>query len=380
MVVTLIALVVGVYYFAFQNETSPIETSNGDIKISDDLTSVEISFKHNKEGFEKVLAMVGEDVMSSFYYIIYKKDGEIVVVREVWNGGATRIPEVNYYFFTGKQLLIQKTFRGKEEDIEEIINEDDENLIFEKKLVYDNYKLVEWIQDEEMIDSSDPRWIEVEQYIQEQVNYLLVKLEEIYIVDQFAIYDDFWLVQKPTTPPIGPTVPPSAVQQPQIEYEVADWRTYRNAKLGFEFKYPANYGEVEFLRRECFDNDGELFRISFSRNKEIRFGGDSENCAEPRGAQWNDFIYYKKTQDGKYIYYFAKDKNFEVTASKIIQPLEIVVINNQNLGLALQATDRVALLNMRGNIFKGIAFVYNNIPNEEEETFDQILSTFKFIK
>lgn len=181
------------------------------------------------------------------------------------------------------------------------------------------------------------------------------------------------IINQPQGPAGSTPTPLAGLSQP----DTSNWKTYQNFELGFEFQYPSAWGELEFLLRDC-DDGGRLFRITFSIRKDVDFGGNSENCSEPRGAGWTDFIGYKKESTGKYIYNFSEGRGFEVIPTKVIEPLEILVIGHQDLGLALQPTDRAALLNMPNLTFRGIAFAYYNIPKEEEVMFDQILSTFKF--
>ncbi len=168
--------------------------------------------------------------------------------------------------------------------------------------------------------------------------------------------------------------------------QTAGWKTYKNKELALEFKYPKEWGDAKFTRNICqspetTDNIGELFRINFTLNNKVSFGGDSSNCSEPRGASWTDFGFYSQVSDNVFKYHIAGDSTgIDFTPNKILEPLNILVLENQNLGLTLSPTQIGALVNIDHPVFKGMAFIYFSASKAEKETFEQMLSTLKFTK
>jgi len=168
--------------------------------------------------------------------------------------------------------------------------------------------------------------------------------------------------------------------------ETANWQTYRNEELNFEFSYPREFGEVEFKIRQ--GEAGKICQGTFTKNTKFTFGGVTKDFTEGRVGNFTDTQGYL-LENGKYFYKFIADKKIEIIPSEFIDinsGLEkALLIENQNIGLLIIKTSIGALINLPNKEFPGLGFIYSttypNLPTSEEKAvFKTILSTFRFNK
>lgn len=179
-----------------------------------------------------------------------------------------------------------------------------------------------------------------------------------------------------------------------IVNDISDWQTYRNEKVGFSVDYPSDWGPVTTeVFRNAISGKGEEFYAYFSNKNFIIESktSDFKPWGEPNPYLGTDpFQYCKKVavsmDDCKKI-----DKNITIFSygEKTEETIELM---------------RKAVINNLSNKYKGLTIFYRfpsykkNISSMGDEeinkiikeqiskfdkntinTFDQILSTFKFI-
>ncbi|PJE50654.1 MAG: hypothetical protein COV29_02880 [Candidatus Yanofskybacteria bacterium CG10_big_fil_rev_8_21_14_0_10_36_16] len=155
---------------------------------------------------------------------------------------------------------------------------------------------------------------------------------------------------------------------------------YRNEELGIEFQYPAEWGSIDFSIQPANGTEGvpgigESFWGRFNKAK-LSFGGVTKDFSEPRGKSFMDFA-------------------GNPGGAEADNPTKVIILNEEKkvfifadgipdypiLGPPLLSNNaRGARAYLSGPKFYGIAFVYNQIPQEEVELFDQMLSSIKYLR
>lgn len=177
------------------------------------------------------------------------------------------------------------------------------------------------------------------------------------------------------------SVNPEATRSGGTDKGSADWKTYTNTKNGFSIKYPNNW----YITTEATTNtpntpQGKLFILqiaSCDSSKQAHcFLKAKENFLEvSRQDKYAESLdnYFKAVTSGKRIY--------SKKTSTIEDETAIFYSFNSNNDFNLIYRD--LLIKHNGNIFR-IEFSSNIDPNgvdqkQSVETFNQILSTFKFL-
>ncbi len=108
------------------------------------------------------------------------------------------------------------------------------------------------------------------------------------------------------------------------------------------------------------------------------FGGSTTNFAANRGTYITDYKYYELGTGGKYRLRYG-DSFVSITPDKIIKiktsGKALLVFSDQIKPLA-NKNDRVAFLNLGNRQFKGLVFVYKQIPQTEVTKFDSMVESF----
>jgi hypothetical protein len=160
------------------------------------------------------------------------------------------------------------------------------------------------------------------------------------------------------------------------EVDISTWQTYRNEERGFEVKYPNNfeilkgpYGAVSFHKKEGTALSEDAFDVSVSdRNQSSNYYGGKNPTIQSLDA-----------------YADSLAKNSVKTRKVIISENEVLeVVFGDGEGIVQIATEPDIFMAKRR-----YAFIYNDFfytveyfSNDSEfiNIFDQMLSTFKFIK
>ncbi len=145
--------------------------------------------------------------------------------------------------------------------------------------------------------------------------------------------------------------------------DISDWKTYRDDEYGFELKYPEDWN---FITQVGFQ--------SLSK-EEVKEWGTSKN------------IVYTKIQAGKRNSYESFKNKSAYQIINVEMERELVIDGSKTIVVLFTPKEYPSNLEYyRYNIFIGDQKYSFDIRNENEisksdiETFDQILSTFKFTK
>ncbi len=179
-------------------------------------------------------------------------------------------------------------------------------------------------------------------------------------------------------PPSATTSSEQVVTPSPNNYE--GWSRYSNAGYEIAFMYPSEWGEP--IIGEAAGTSGKSLSGRFSNLESIFFRAVTSDYTNPTGAQLASSGCIL-TPSGKYSCGFAKDKAYTVTpdliyASKDDQ--EILVVYNQEWPQLLQPGTRAAFINLSGQTYKGIAFAYQDIPENEVVNFDLLVKSVTALK
>lgn len=169
-------------------------------------------------------------------------------------------------------------------------------------------------------------------------------------------------------------------------------KQYVSNDLGFSFFYPATFGDVsiEFVQKAT----GTVFNGKFSLNDKLIFSGVSTNYVSEATSSVHDFIETQGFLDQKNKYYFEEPGKKDSTAFEI-QPVKIIgyrggealVINKKSFVGQDEFTKNAgkpfvdigenigALLNLKNDKYKGLAFVNMDFGLMPMESFEEMLKT-----
>jgi len=162
-----------------------------------------------------------------------------------------------------------------------------------------------------------------------------------------------------------PVLPTAIVESPQVTEEkatvsdeIANWKTYRNEEYGFEFRYPLEWMFVGPSRLEPNNNYKQLLAIGPSQtNVKLSLGIVNRNLNETP-----DLIFL--IHDAKFFLESIQNIGIHGTEAKEL------IIQNKAVGDTF-----VDVLIPMGSKTVELWVAQNN-----KNTLDQILSTFKFIE
>lgn len=173
---------------------------------------------------------------------------------------------------------------------------------------------------------------------------------------------------------------------------------YNNEELGISFSYPAVYGEVLINYEE--GGSGKLFYGTFSDFNDLVFGGVSPDYTTSRELALTDTQGYRQ-RGGKYYYKSLGEDPvvYEVEVFKVLdaENTEIPVIDKENFlvpddvgpsfeevvakaegeeaDVAEEKNKLLALINLEGDEFAGLAFLNNNTESVSLSDFEDILTS-----
>lgn len=211
---------------------------------------------------------------------------------------------------------------------------------------------------------------------------------------------------------VMPTQIPTTTPLPDA---TANWKTYTITSVGLEFKLPPSLSDLGHLKEEIVQGEkGSLVCVSFFPenyndvkpknasnksgiceyhilSKSFSAGTSSVNFEQGRGGVFSDLQGFKK-ENGKYYAKFVDNKTFEISNDLItevknknnVQILKVIgksYESGETHGQSVLGTPGNgrfgALINTRSATYPGftIDVASDKLTNE---TFDQVLSTFKF--
>jgi hypothetical protein len=201
------------------------------------------------------------------------------------------------------------------------------------------------------------------------------------ILISFGVILGLSLKPKPQ-PSQTPTIsqPTQAPQQKQEPIDTSNWKTYRNEKYGFEFKYPKDYDKVEKCKLKETDNGIEIGEGRLRIEVEVlKYEHPLENYVQK-------FVAEKMKEYG--ILGRSLD---ELAEENLWIPVEkILVGSNEGFRVSLPVKPSNIIFLSNGNKFYKIIWTsigvtsclgYNGIEGYEEfQIFEQIPFTFRIIK
>ena len=190
-------------------------------------------------------------------------------------------------------------------------------------------------------------------------------------------------------------------------FDISDWQTYRNEELGFEFKYPSEFGEIVFevAPEISLPVEGEKVGMkmegTFSESSLV-FGGKTATYNNvSREITKINFKGYIKNDDG---YFFGfnpyQDELYgKMTPKKIINN-DVLLVNCESFAKRCLIVNTymsrtvdedikhsmAGLINLKESEFGGLMILANSRYNNkyhkymDEDRFVEILSTFRFIE
>jgi len=159
-----------------------------------------------------------------------------------------------------------------------------------------------------------------------------------------------------------------------VQDETANWKTYTNTKDNYSIRYPQNWFDRKGYEASGIDSE------HYFSNEDTTY----ESLSSEGVYIFIKKYYDKTTQDNPY-FYFNQDKNYPGA--------ELITINEQP---AVKTKIKIPNLSGKGDTekyFNQVSIVYNNkiyykitleswinqAVKNNESTFDQILSTFRFL-
>ena len=175
------------------------------------------------------------------------------------------------------------------------------------------------------------------------------------------------------------------------ETEVGEekWLTYTNEELGFSFEYPKYLGKPNFEIKE--GSTGNMFYIFFNIDNLLFVGAtedygaaiDQLSLARTRG--------HEQSQEGVYYYNIINNK-LKVEPDKIIKAStgeEVLILGHDSFvdlrnfdegpytQLKLNKGERLATVNLEGNVYSGMAFINRNAKELSMADFEKIIQSIK---
>ncbi|MBU1202761.1 hypothetical protein KKH39_01830 [Patescibacteria group bacterium] len=180
------------------------------------------------------------------------------------------------------------------------------------------------------------------------------------------------------------------VEEEKVEVE-EEWLTYTSEELGFSFDYPSKLGVFNLnIYKDLELNEGSGATgssfIAFDENKNIYFGGASDNFSAGRGASLLDSRGYILKDDNYFLKLYTLDRDpISIEPVKIINTndgTEILLLKKDSFDspqLLIDDNEVVAVINLNNNTFKGIIFRDSDWGLFSQEEFEEMLISFKFL-
>ena len=124
--------------------------------------TAEKNFARDIKKFKVEKYSMGEDASSGYDYLVYKRKGEIVMIRTIWSSSANPKWWVeDAYYEAGAPVLLVKLSLTKRR-FKAVKNGSQIALPVEDKYHFKDGKLAKWLEKGKVVPATDTRWQEVE--------------------------------------------------------------------------------------------------------------------------------------------------------------------------------------------------------------------------
>ncbi len=171
-----------------------------------------------------------------------------------------------------------------------------------------------------------------------------------------------------TLPMENKSSPPEALKTPQSEQlETAQWKTYRNTKLGFEFSYPKD--AMTLREVETLENPGQLLYLEFGGG--MLFQGEIK-VEKTNIKNIKEYRTKSEIED-------IKEQHYTTLAGEQARITTFLLSEPENEGLAagIEGSEKDIYAEV---IHDGKVFSLLLLDRKGNDFSDTVLSTLKFLK
>ena len=185
--------------------------------------------------------------------------------------------------------------------------------------------------------------------------------------------------------------------KPEEKIDTSDWKTYRNEKFGFEFRYPRSWGDIIVWKQKCFDgykNDAKVkhgnkepclqIALRATNMKGLFLATETPNIIGrrvPRCGFWGDGSSLIKNED--YIRNFCMKNSDNKSCNTYVTHNNLVVAKNYESMPLSEDASYVYYISFNHPPFRGIKMSSAELPYTKEKNttiIENIINSLKFLQ